>query len=259
MIWEFEPPESRIHCGVRPVAAAARACAGAAALAIAFICAYAPARTAASQLLGVFRVRKFQAVQVNLDPTRLQAYGIPATRFAEELGHKLVLNMVMVGFLTAVTGLVTPEAARKSVADSVPKGTQPLNTAASKSDTRSPEARSTLEYVGKAVGLPGVLPGTACEPQMTTVLSQCRRSSDRPSRADASQSRHEVRARSATEVPCPATRIPATVWPPACKCCPSSRISCGVAVKPCRSRQPTRPPAKKKGLVSAERFRDASL
>jgi ribonucleoside-diphosphate reductase alpha chain len=33
------------------------------------------------------------------------------------------------------------------------KRTQPLNTAASKSDTKSPEARSTLEYVGKAVGL----------------------------------------------------------------------------------------------------------
>ena len=32
------------------------------------------------------------------------------------------------------------------------KRTQPLNTAASKSDTKSPEARSTLEYVGKAVG-----------------------------------------------------------------------------------------------------------
>jgi ribonucleoside-diphosphate reductase alpha chain len=33
------------------------------------------------------------------------------------------------------------------------KRTQPLNTSASKSDTKSPEARSTLEYVGKAVGL----------------------------------------------------------------------------------------------------------
>ena len=32
------------------------------------------------------------------------------------------------------------------------KRTQPLNTAASKSDARNPEARSTLEYVGKAVG-----------------------------------------------------------------------------------------------------------
>jgi ribonucleoside-diphosphate reductase alpha chain len=33
------------------------------------------------------------------------------------------------------------------------KRTQPLNTAASKSDSKNPEARSTLEYVGKAVGL----------------------------------------------------------------------------------------------------------
>lgn len=60
----------------------------------------------------------------------LRAFGIPATRMAEELGHKVALNMVMVGFLTAVTGLVSAEAARRSVADSVPKGTEPLNTAA---------------------------------------------------------------------------------------------------------------------------------
>jgi 2-oxoglutarate ferredoxin oxidoreductase subunit gamma len=59
-----------------------------------------------------------------------QAFGIPATRFAEELGRKLVLNMVLVGFLTGITEIVSPEAARKSVADSVPKGTVELNTAA---------------------------------------------------------------------------------------------------------------------------------
>jgi len=28
------------------------------------------------------------------------------------------------------------------------------------------------KIVGQSVGLPGVLPGTACEPKMTTVLSQ---------------------------------------------------------------------------------------
>lgn len=60
----------------------------------------------------------------------MQAFGIPATRFAEELGRRLVLNMVLVGFLTGVTQIVSPEAARKSVADSVPKGTVELNTAA---------------------------------------------------------------------------------------------------------------------------------
>jgi 2-oxoglutarate ferredoxin oxidoreductase subunit gamma len=58
------------------------------------------------------------------------AHGIPATRFAEELGRKLVLNMVMVGFVTGLTQVITPEAARKSIVDSVPKGTEDLNTAA---------------------------------------------------------------------------------------------------------------------------------
>lgn len=60
----------------------------------------------------------------------VRSFGIPATRLAEELGRKLVLNMVMVGFVTAVTSLTTADAVRKSVADSVPKGTEQLNLAA---------------------------------------------------------------------------------------------------------------------------------
>ena len=59
-----------------------------------------------------------------------RTYGIPATRFAEELGRKLVLNMVMVGFVTAMTGLVSPEAVRQAISASVPRGTEPLNLAA---------------------------------------------------------------------------------------------------------------------------------
>ncbi|OHB70315.1 MAG: pyruvate ferredoxin oxidoreductase [Planctomycetes bacterium RBG_16_43_13] len=57
----------------------------------------------------------------------IKMYSIPATRFAEELGRKMVLNIVMVGFFTAVTGLLGKEAVRKSVADSVPRGTEELN------------------------------------------------------------------------------------------------------------------------------------
>ena len=57
-------------------------------------------------------------------------YGIPATRFAEELGRKMVLNMVMVGFVTALTQLATPQAVRQSIANSVPRGTENLNLAA---------------------------------------------------------------------------------------------------------------------------------
>ncbi len=54
-------------------------------------------------------------------------FSVPATRFAEELGKKLVVNILMVGFTTAVTGLLDPEAVRKAVAVSVPKGTEELN------------------------------------------------------------------------------------------------------------------------------------
>jgi 2-oxoglutarate ferredoxin oxidoreductase subunit gamma len=54
-------------------------------------------------------------------------FSIPATRIAEELGKKLVLNIVMMGFMTAVTELLNPEAMRKAVTASVPKGTEDLN------------------------------------------------------------------------------------------------------------------------------------
>jgi 2-oxoglutarate ferredoxin oxidoreductase subunit gamma len=57
-------------------------------------------------------------------------YSIPATRFAEELGRRLVLNIVMLGFATAVTNIVGREAARSAVKVSVPKGTEELNFAA---------------------------------------------------------------------------------------------------------------------------------
>jgi len=54
-------------------------------------------------------------------------FSIPATRIAEELGKKLVLNIVMMGFMTAVTQFINPDAMRKAVAASVPKGTEELN------------------------------------------------------------------------------------------------------------------------------------
>ncbi len=56
-----------------------------------------------------------------------KVYAIPATRFAEELGKRMVLNSVMVGFFTAVTKLLDPDAVRKAVADSVPPSFRDLN------------------------------------------------------------------------------------------------------------------------------------
>jgi 2-oxoglutarate ferredoxin oxidoreductase subunit gamma len=57
----------------------------------------------------------------------LTHYSIPATRIAEELGRKMVLNIVMMGFMTAVTGLIGVEAMRSAVKVSVPRGTEMLN------------------------------------------------------------------------------------------------------------------------------------
>ena len=60
-------------------------------------------------------------------PAGVRSAGVPATRFAEELGRRLVLNIVMVGFFAGVTGLVPIQAVERAVLDSVPKGTEDLN------------------------------------------------------------------------------------------------------------------------------------
>jgi len=54
-------------------------------------------------------------------------YRIPATRFAEELGRKIVANIVMLGFFSAFADFVSEEALRKAIATSVPKPTVDLN------------------------------------------------------------------------------------------------------------------------------------
>jgi 2-oxoglutarate ferredoxin oxidoreductase subunit gamma len=51
---------------------------------------------------------------------QIKMFGIPAARFAEELGNPMFLNMIMLGFLSGVTGLIGSEAAKKAIAASVP-------------------------------------------------------------------------------------------------------------------------------------------
>jgi len=60
-------------------------------------------------------------------PPEQRVLGVPATRLAEELGRKIVLNMVMLGFFTAVTGVVSPDSMREAIEESVPRGTAELN------------------------------------------------------------------------------------------------------------------------------------
>ncbi|MBP7231826.1 MAG: 2-oxoacid:acceptor oxidoreductase family protein [Syntrophaceae bacterium] len=56
-----------------------------------------------------------------------KSFHIPATRFAEELGTKMMANIVMLGFLSAVEPLVHAEALKKAVLDSVPPSTKDSN------------------------------------------------------------------------------------------------------------------------------------
>lgn len=56
-----------------------------------------------------------------------KVYSVPATRLAEELGKRMVLNIVMVGFFAAVAGVLKPESLREAVASSVPPAFKELN------------------------------------------------------------------------------------------------------------------------------------
>ena len=52
---------------------------------------------------------------------------MPARRLAQEAGRVAVANVVMLGFLTAVTKMLPVEAIKESILASVPKNTGTLN------------------------------------------------------------------------------------------------------------------------------------
>ena len=65
---------------------------------------------------------------VKPDPVDKHPYlSIPANRIAREMGRVVVANIVLIGFLAAVGNFSSPEALRKSVLASVPKGTTEFN------------------------------------------------------------------------------------------------------------------------------------
>ncbi len=66
-------------------------------------------------------------VRIGELPAGVRVYSIPATRIAEELGKRMVLNIVMVGFFGAVSQLLEREALRNAVAASVPEAYRELN------------------------------------------------------------------------------------------------------------------------------------
>ena len=57
----------------------------------------------------------------------VKVFAIPATRIAEEMGKKMVQNVVMTGFFGAISQLIPRESLRKAVLDSVPASFAELN------------------------------------------------------------------------------------------------------------------------------------
>jgi 2-oxoglutarate ferredoxin oxidoreductase subunit gamma len=52
---------------------------------------------------------------------------VPATKLAEQIGRRIVLNIVTLGFIAGATSVVSAEALRTAIVASVPKGTEELN------------------------------------------------------------------------------------------------------------------------------------
>ncbi|MDZ4799505.1 MAG: 2-oxoacid:acceptor oxidoreductase family protein [Bryobacteraceae bacterium] len=60
-------------------------------------------------------------------PSGVRVYRIPATRMAEELGRKIVMNVIVVGYFAAVSGILEKRAFLDSVTASVPEKALALN------------------------------------------------------------------------------------------------------------------------------------
>lgn len=58
---------------------------------------------------------------------KISLFAIPATRFAEEIGNRIIANVVMLGFFTSITNIVSYEAMKKAIPNSVPEKAVPIN------------------------------------------------------------------------------------------------------------------------------------
>ncbi len=61
---------------------------------------------------------------------RVEVYRVPATKMAEQLGRRIVANIVMIGAFVSITRLLDENAVKESIKENIPKGTEELNLAA---------------------------------------------------------------------------------------------------------------------------------
>ena len=69
-------------------------------------------------------------VDASKPPVNCKIIKIPAIRTADDLGRRMIANMVMLGALIKISGLVEQEAIEKAIADMVPANTIEINKSA---------------------------------------------------------------------------------------------------------------------------------
>lgn len=66
-------------------------------------------------------------VELREEHSGLHFFSIPATRLAEEMGKRVVANIVMLGFFSGLSGIIRKSSMEKSIESSVPPPTKQLN------------------------------------------------------------------------------------------------------------------------------------
>ncbi|MCX5874087.1 MAG: 2-oxoacid:acceptor oxidoreductase family protein [Deltaproteobacteria bacterium] len=66
-------------------------------------------------------------VKIDNDPEGLTTYRVPATRIAEDMGRRIVANIVMLGALAALGQVVEYDSMKQAVSASIPRGTEDFN------------------------------------------------------------------------------------------------------------------------------------
>jgi 2-oxoglutarate ferredoxin oxidoreductase subunit gamma len=62
-------------------------------------------------------------------PKGIKTHTIPATAFAEEMGVKMMANIIMLSYMVSVSGIISQGALKNAIESSVPKGTEKKNLA----------------------------------------------------------------------------------------------------------------------------------
>jgi 2-oxoglutarate ferredoxin oxidoreductase subunit gamma len=59
-------------------------------------------------------------VKLRPSKSKIKIYSVPATRLAEELGNRIIANLVMIGFFTAITKTASQDSIKKALPGLVP-------------------------------------------------------------------------------------------------------------------------------------------